>query len=385
MMRPVPAHAARVQRTRMLIVFLSAVSLFTLSLLAQPAPKRPLKHTDYDNWRTIANQQLTHDGKLVVYALNPQDADGEVVARVIATGAEYRYPRGHRPEAPPATPSDGETVEPSPDGQEATAEFEDQGRGGGRGGAGGAAAGGPGPVVTADGRFAVFQIYPTKAEGDTARKENRRPADMPQNALGIMDLSSGKVDRIERVRRFGISEDGSGFVAYLLEPKPETPADQTAKPEGGAGAAAAAEASPQRGQGASAQAGRGGAGRQGGSGAGRGRGGSRTEYGVDLVVRNLTDKTEKTIPDVLDFSFSKDGKFLTYTVSSRKPEGNGVYRLAVGTADAPLTILAGRGKYTRLTWDEKETKLAFFSDRDDSAARQPKQKIFLSARWTTAR
>ncbi len=361
MTRPVRPHASRMLWTRTLIVLLSAVSFYSLSLLAQPAAKRPLAHTDYDTWRAIQLQQLSRDGKFLAYALNPQDADGEVVARVLATGTEWRYPRGHRPDAPPAVASDDEPLESQP--------FEeDQGRGGGRGGAAGAGAatGASGLAITYDSRYLVFQVFPSKAEQETARKENRRAADMPQNAMGLMDLSTGKVDRVERVRRFAVPEQGAGFVAYLLEPKPEPSSDQAGRGEGAA-------ANPAAG---GRQAGRGGAGRQGGGTAAARR--PRTEYGVDLVVRNLTDKTEKTIADVLDFSFSKDGKMLTYTVSSRKPEGNGVYRQAVGTADAPLALLTGRGKYTRLTWDEKQAQLVFLSDRDDAASRQPKQKIYYS-------
>jgi dipeptidyl aminopeptidase/acylaminoacyl peptidase len=354
-------------------VFLSALSLLTLSLLAQPAPKRPLAHTDYDTWRAIQLQQLSRDGKFLAYALNPQDADGELVARVLASNVEWRYPRGHRPDAPPAVASD----DGQPDDEQPI--VEDQGRGGGRGGAGtGAALGASGLAFTPDSRFLAFQVFPTKAETEAARKENRRAADMPQNAMGIMDLAAGKVERVERVRRFQVPEQGVAVVAYLIEPKPEAAIDPAASRGEGAGAA-----NPPAGGGAQAaaagggrQGGRGGAGRQGGSGTAARRTPARPEYGTDLVVRNLADKTEKTIADVLDFSFSKDGKFLTYTVSSRKPEGNGVYRQAVGSADAPAAILTGRGKYTRLTWDEKQTQLVFLSDRDDSAARQPKQKIF---------
>src|SRR6476646_6010679 len=43
---------------------------------------------------------------------------------------------------------------------------------------------------------------------------------MPKNALGIMDLSSGQVARVERVKNFQVPEDASGFIAYSLEAKP---------------------------------------------------------------------------------------------------------------------------------------------------------------------
>src|SRR6202040_3602350 len=89
------------------------------------------------------------------------------------------------------------------------------------------------PAFTADSRFVVFSIEPTKADVNKAKKAGSSPTvregsggsstskDMPKNALGIMDLSNGQVTRIENVKSFQVPEDGSGFIAYLLEPKPE--------------------------------------------------------------------------------------------------------------------------------------------------------------------
>ncbi len=347
--------ARRSQLTRKLLVMIFAFSLITITVLAQQAAtKRPLNHSDYDTWRSIQLQQFSPGAKFLGYTLNPQDADGEVVIRNLASSQEWRHNRGHRAEAAAATPSD---------------DLEDQGRGGGRGGGG--AGGGSSPLTfTKDGRFAVFQILPTKAENEAARKENRRPADMPRSAMGIMDMTNGKVERVERVRRYQVPEEGSGFIAYLLEAKPD------AAPAQGRGTEGAAAAAPPAGgtrQGAAAGAG----GRQGGTrGAAGGRGGSRTEYGTDLIVRNTTDKSERTFADVLDFSMTKDGKFLVYTVSARKPESNGVYRLALGPSAEPTALLSGRGKYGRLTWDRDQTQMVFTSDKDDAASRQPKSKLY---------
>src|SRR6266446_10703614 len=67
----------------------------------QAAAKRPLTHNDYDSWRAIQGQSLSRDGKFVVYALVPQDGDGEVVVRSLATGAEWRHSRGAQVVNPP--------------------------------------------------------------------------------------------------------------------------------------------------------------------------------------------------------------------------------------------------------------------------------------------
>src|SRR5207237_5234449 len=77
------------------------------------------------------------------------------------------------------------------------------------------------PVFAADSRFVVFSIEPAKAEVTKAKKEKKKPEDMPKNSLGIMDLSNGQVVRIEKVKSFQVPQDGSGFIAYLLEPKSE--------------------------------------------------------------------------------------------------------------------------------------------------------------------
>src|SRR5436190_2821413 len=70
-------------------------------VLAAPAPsqapaKRPLKHTDYAGWRSIAAPALSPDGTVALYAVAPQEGDGEFVARNLSTGKEHRHPRGSR-------------------------------------------------------------------------------------------------------------------------------------------------------------------------------------------------------------------------------------------------------------------------------------------------
>src|SRR5829696_9029468 len=157
--------------------------------------KRPLTHQDYDSWRSILASQVSRDGKFVAYAYVPQDGDGEIVVRNIATGVDWRGPRGYRPPVPP--PDDPGTN---------VAEFQAEQARLLR------------PVFTADSRFVVFGTEPTKAELTKAKKEKKKPEDMPKNGLAIMDLSNGTVTRVERVKTFRVPEDGSGFIAYSLEP-----------------------------------------------------------------------------------------------------------------------------------------------------------------------
>ncbi len=292
--------------------------------------KRPLTHQDYDGWRSIQGQTISRDGKFIAYALIPQDGDGEIVVRNLATGAEWRYGRGWRPPTPP------------PDGDEtpAPAALAQAGRA-------------PRVHFTADSRFAAFTIEPNKGDVLKARKEKKAPDAMPKNALGVMDLSNGQVARVEHVKSFQAPEDGPGWIAYQLEAKPE---EKKAEDK-------AAEQKQNENDDEDFQ--------QRGRGAAGGRtGAARKEYGSDLVLRNLTTGVERTFADALEYSFSKDARTLVFTVSSRKEEANGVYAVTPGADGLPVDLLTGKGKYSKIAWDEGQTQLAFISDRDEEAAKQ---------------
>src|SRR6185369_13763 len=120
-----------------------------------------------------------------------------------------------------------------------------------------------------------------------------------------------------------------------------------------------------------------------GPGTQSGRGGKKKEYGTDLVLRNTTTGAERTFTDVLDYTLSKDARSLVYTVSAKNEETNGVYLAATDTDAAPVSLIAGKGKYQKLTWDEDQTELAFVSDRDDQESKQAKFKVYLWERGSS--
>jgi len=312
-------------------------------LVAQQATapaKRPLTHQDYDSWRSILAQQVSRDGKFVAYAYVPQDGDGEIVVRNITTGMDFRAPRGYRP---PVSPPD----DPGTNLAEFQAEQARLLR----------------PVFTADSRYVVFSTEPTKAEVTQAKKEKKKPEDMPKNGLGIMDVSNGTVTRIEKVKTFRVPEDGSGFIAYLLEaakpeekPTPEpSPSVESVSPEPTPTPVPAVSPTPRPSS---------------------PRSGKKKEYGTELVLRNTGPAAERKFSDVLDFTISKDAKTLVFATSSHKEETNGVYAVTTDSDGPPVALLSGKGKYQKLTWDEDNTQLAFTSDKEDAGAKQPKFRVY---------
>src|SRR5438105_11820361 len=100
----------------------------------------------------MQSPSISRDGKFVAYAYMAQDSDSEVVVRDLATNAEWRAPRGYRPPAPPpdeSIPNVGELIA-------AQARLAR-------------------PAFTADSRFVVFSIEPTKAERNKAKKAGDSP------------------------------------------------------------------------------------------------------------------------------------------------------------------------------------------------------------------
>jgi dipeptidyl aminopeptidase/acylaminoacyl peptidase len=357
----------KLQRSVALVCTFALLASMALAQQATAPAKRPLTHQDYDSWRSILAQQVSRDGKFVAYAYVPQDGDGEIVVRNIATGVDWRAPRGYRPPVPP--PDDPGTN---------LAEFQAEQARLLR------------PVFTADSRFVVFSTEPAKAEINKAKKEKKKPEEMPKNGLSIMDLSNGTVTRIERVKTFRVPEDGSGVIAYLLEPKtPATPARTEPSPAPGTsepsvptpavspepspaapGSAPGPSPAPSKEAGAPTPA------EAQGQRPSSGRSRGKKEYGSELVLRNTTTGAERKFSDALDFTISRDAKTLVFTTSSRKEDTNGVYAVATDTDAPPTTLLTGKGKYQRLTWDEDNTQLAFISDKEDAAAKQPKFRVY---------
>jgi hypothetical protein len=139
------------------------------------------------------------------------------------------------------------------------------------------------PVFTADSRFVLFGIEPNKADLNKAKKEKKRPEDMPKNALGMIDVSNGQVVKIDRVKNFQVPEDGSGFVAYLMEAKPAPP---TAR-EGAGGNPTVRESAPDLSVDANElnSTGKDAGEPQAGMPALQ-RGQKKKDYGTDLILRN---------------------------------------------------------------------------------------------------
>ena len=237
--------------------------------------KPPIPYSAYDGWNAIRGTTLSRDGHWLVYALVPEDGDGTLVARNLDTGAEHRAARGEN------------------------------------------------PTITADGRFVVFSIAATRAARDEAKRKSKgKPPEPLHSGFGAMELATGTVFTVDDVKSFRLAANGSGYVAYLMEPP------KAAKKAGDDET-----------------------------------GGKKPTPGSDLVVRKLSDGTNAKIADVTDYAWAKSGGELAAATH------NGV-EVWTPTA-APRAVATGAGDYAQLAWSDSGTDLAFVSDQADAKANPP--------------
>lgn len=290
---------------------------------ANTTAKKPITHDVYDSWRSIQGTRLSRDGAWVAYTLAPQDGDGELIVQSLngSGGRLYQQARGRA------------------------------------------------PVITADSKFVVFGIAPRKADLDRAKKEKKPPADQPKPGMGILDLTTGKVVTVERVREFSLSEDGSRYVAYLLDaPKAAAAATppKTSSPE-----PALKPQTQEEPQQARPRRAREGARRIAAATGTAAAPPKKKDPGSDLVIRELATDAITVIPEVSDFTWNKPGTWLAYAVSSKTPKGDGAFLRQPEKEAVPLPLLTGAGHYKTLVFNEKGDQVAFLSDRDDYKAETP--------------
>lgn len=312
--------------------------LLAVAAGAQPA-LRPLTHADFDSWRSITTPQLSRDGRWLAYSFMPQDANGDLVIREIATGKEQRVPVGALP-PPPAVAEDTQNPEAPPPRRNIRLAF------------------------TGDSRFVVASTFPSKEELAEARRAKKKPEEMPKGGLVAVKLASGDVTRMADVKGFQVPAKGGSWVAVQKEGKPDDAKAADSKGE-------EKPAEPDRHDGDDAERDSDAAASRRGSaasGSSTGSGGGTT-YGSALVLRDLEGGTERTFAAVTEFSLARDGGTLLFAVSSRTNTENGVYAVKPGDASSPQALLTGRGRYSKLAWDREQTQLAFVSDRDSAGPR----------------
>jgi dipeptidyl aminopeptidase/acylaminoacyl peptidase len=309
--------------TRRLTVTLALLTLVPLlnspSAMQQATPaRRAMQLADIIAWKTIGATALSNNGEWFGYRIGPGEGDAQVVFRQTTGEREVKFdigdPQSTQPPIDPAAP-------PGP--------------------------GGPGGGATSavqfseDGKWAAFTVYPTRAEAQRLRRQ-RRPV---ESGVAIVNLATGEKRDYQRIRRFAFSGDASTWIAL----------HRPAAPTGAAGATGATGAT----------------GAAGATGAGAGADAPR---GTDLILRELATGNELNVGNVSDFAFTRDGRYLAFTIDARDKVGNGL-QLRDMTSGIVTVLDSGAATYERVTWTEKGDGLAVLKGSEDRTLRDKRYAV----------
>ena len=167
---------------------------------------------------------------------------------------------------------------------------------------------GPKIEFTPDAKYVVFLAFPPKTEVDAARKAKKKPEEMPKNNLTILPTFGGSAFTSGQVKSFQLGATNSNVLAYQKDAKEKT-----------------------------------------------------------LVIRQLSSGSERSINETGEYSLSKDGQLVVYTVDAKQEESNGLYLVNAGNEDPPTALAVSKGKYAKLTWNEEQTLLALATEQENTS------------------
>ena len=148
------------------LIFSTTLLLSFTILFAQ---KKPLDHSVYDGWQSIGERMISNDGRWVVYTINAQEGDNELVIQ--SSDATYKkvVPRGYN------------------------------------------------ATITEDSRYAVFKIKAFFADTREAKIKKKKGDDMPKDSFAIVELGKDSVWKQPKVKNYKTPDKEAGWVAYHLE------------------------------------------------------------------------------------------------------------------------------------------------------------------------
>lgn len=307
--------------------------------------KKPLTHDVYDGWKSVGERTISNDGNYILYAINPQEGDGEMTLQNVKTGYKKTIARGYN------------------------------------------------GIITEDSKYAILKIKPVYQDSRQAKIKKKKPDDMPKDSLAIILLGSDSIVRISRIKSYKTPEKGSGWLVYHMDkPLPDT-ARKKASPDSlklkvdklakladslirksldsvkgniereeliKAANKAVKEIYKKADELEAAMADADGDDVPGG-GAG--------SEGTDLVIRNLNAATSKTFKWVNEYMLDEKGNSLLMETTKNSKDTNSkafvlLYNLNSGKTD---TILRNFNDAKNFSFDEDGKQLAFVAERDSSS------------------
>ena len=253
----------------------SSFILFILNVYAQ---KKPLDHSDYDKWQTVTDKKISNNGNWVVYTVDPQEGDGNMIIQSLQVADnKIIIPRGYN------------------------------------------------ASITNDNQFVVFLIKPVYNVVRNAKIKKIKPEDFPKDSLGIFNLNSMSLTKIDGVKSYQIPKDANGLLAVHLQKKADS---------------------------------------------GKKNGVEPSDVGSNLLIKYLNTGKSAVLKNISEFKWSKNGKLLLAEGRYSSSIAGSlncmlVYRSLENKID---TISKGGSDFMNFEIDENAYQVAFVAERDSSAA-----------------
>jgi len=277
------------------LVWLLALGLLSQSVIAQQ--KRALTHADYDGWESLSSEKITKNGSFVGYQISPQDGDGRLeIFPFNSPKQKTQIPRGN------------------------------------------------GFLFTADDAYAVGKISAQKDSVYALKLKKKKADDLPKDSLFILNLASGKLEKLARVKSFATPTEKGSWIAIHFEkelvpkeaPKDQSPSDSTKKVE-----------KPKK------------------------------TDGTKLLVRSLDGTKKWELDRVKSFSFAPNGDFLYYLLAEEEKQDNAaLHLLNLATGESRL-VHEKMTTYARMAFSPQSSFLAFVATPDSLKAKKPIHQLFV--------
>ena len=146
-----------------IVLFLFACT----NIIAQQSTKKILEINDFAAWKTIAGSSISNDGKSVVFELNPQKGDGNLI--IINGQKSDTIPRGNKAK------------------------------------------------ISSENDFVVFHIVQPEEKIRKAKKDKVKKDEMPKDSLGVFIFKDKSFIKYPKLKSYKIPEENTNWMAFLLE------------------------------------------------------------------------------------------------------------------------------------------------------------------------
>ena len=286
-------------------IYAAAIAMLATNVDAQ---KKPLDLTVFDEWQSIGMKELSNNGAWVAYQVNAQESDNTLNFFGLKTDKSLNFPRGEQ------------------------------------------------SVFTADSKFAVFKIRPFYKDLKLVRIKKKKENEIAKDSIGILNLSTNKVEKLANIKSFKTPKKGGSFLAYLLEKeelkkeKKEDKADSTKTKEKAVKPAASKD---------------------------------KKNAPLELVLRNLISGQKKSFKNVMNYEFSENGKQLIFSTKQEKKDSldktkYGVFLVNTATF-VEKQLVDTIGEFKQFVFDENATKVAFVGTTDDEKKTSKTYNLYYTA------